>query len=166
MDKFYGYHTCTANITNTDKETPIAHELIAEYLHSLELQIHITCIQISTSHRYISICLKDRDTMGTFCKEEHYIKNDSVVFTPDYQKKIRISIENIPIELQDKKIRTFLSQFVTLVGNTYYPRKRYENNHFITGTENNHFITGTRIYSCTTITNHLPKHIYINLEGI
>ena len=103
MDKFYGYHTCTANITNTDKETLITHELIAEYLHSLELLIHITCIQISTCHRYLSICFKERDTMDTFCKEEHYIKNNFIIFTPGYQEKIRISIENIPIELQDKK---------------------------------------------------------------
>ena len=92
MDKFYGYHTCTANITNTGKETLITHELIAEYLYSLELLIHITCIQILTCHRYLSIFFKERDTMDTFCKEEHYIKNNSIIFTPDYQEKIRISI--------------------------------------------------------------------------
>ena len=89
--------------------------------------------------------------MENFCKEEHFITNEPITFTPDYQKKIRISIENIPIELQDTKIRTFLSHCVTLVGNTYYPGKRYENNHFI---------TGRRVYSSITITNHLPKHIY------
>ena len=44
MDKFYGYHTCTANITNTDKETPITHELIAEYLHSTDKYQHATDI--------------------------------------------------------------------------------------------------------------------------
>ena len=120
-------------------------------MHSINLLTHITCIQISTCHRYVSICFKDRDTMETFCQDEHYIWNNIQLFIPDYREKIRISIENIPIELQDKKIRTFLSQYVTLVGNTYYPGKRFENTHFI---------TGTRIYSCTTITNHLPRHIY------
>ena len=142
MGRFYGCNTCTVNTTNN--EIPITHEVIAEYLHSLELLIHITCIQISTSHRYAWICFKDRDVMENLCEEEHFITND-------YQKKIRISIENIPIELQDTKIRTFLSYYETLVGNTYYPGKRYKNTHFI---------TGTRVYSCTTITNHLPKHIY------
>ena len=151
MDRFYGCNTCTANTTNTDNEIQITHEVIAEYLHSLELLIHITCIQISTCHRYVSIRFKDRDIMENFCEEEHFITNEPITFTPDYQKKIRISMENIPIELQDTKIRTFLSHYVTLVGNTYYPGKRYENTHFI---------TGTRVYFCTTITNHLPKHIY------
>ena len=95
--------------TNIDNELPITQETIVEYLHSQELLIHIRCIQISTCHKYVSICFKDRDIMENFCEEEHVIFNDLITFTPEYQKKIRISIENIPIELQDIKIRTFLS---------------------------------------------------------
>ena len=89
--------------------------------------------------------------METSCQDEHYTFTEPITFTPDYDKKIRISIENIPIELKDTTIRKFLSQYGTLVGKTYFPRKRYENTYFI---------TGTRIYSCTNIKEHLPKHIY------
>ena len=76
--------------------------------------------------------------MEAFCQEEHLMLGDPTTFTPDYQSKIRISIENVPIELPHTKIRT-LSKYATLV--TY-------------------FITGTRVYSCTTIKEHLQKHIY------
>ena len=67
--------------------------------------------------------------MEAFCQEEHLMLGDPTTFTPDYQSKIRISIENIPIELPHTKIRT-LSKYATLV------------------------------YSCTTIKEHLQKHIY------
>ena len=109
MDRFYGYNTCTANATNIDNKLSITHEIIAEYLHFQELLINITCIQISTYYRYVSICVKDRDIMENFCEEKHFIMNDSITFTQDYQKKISSNIENIPIELQDIKIRTVLS---------------------------------------------------------
>ena len=90
--------------------------------------------------------------METFYDKEHTIISDEpLTFTPDYQKKIRIGIENIAIELQDTKIRTFLTEYVTLIGKTYYPGKRYHNTYFI---------TGTRVNSCTSIKHHLTKHIY------
>ena len=63
--------------------------------------------------------------MEAFCQEEHLMLGDPTTFTPDYQSKIRISIENIPIELPHTKIRT-LSKYATLV--TY----------FITGTRVTH----------------------------
>ena len=90
---------------------------------------------MSTCYRYISICFKDQETMETFCEEEHHITETiKMNFIPDYHRKIRISIENIPIELQDTKIRNFLSDYVTLAGNTYYPGYRYQNINYITGT--------------------------------
>ena len=92
-DRFYGFNTCTATI-NPSYPT-ITHEIVAEYLHELELLTHITCIQISTCRKYTSICFKDRHTIETFCKPEHYIFTEPITVTPDYQKKIRISIENI-----------------------------------------------------------------------
>ena len=98
MDRFYGYNTYTASATNIDNELPITHEIIAEYLHFQELLINITCIQISTYYRYVSICVKDRDIMENFCKEKHFIMNNSITFTQDFQKKISSNIENIPIE--------------------------------------------------------------------
>ena len=39
--------------------------------------------------------------METFCEEEHFILPEPIIFTLDCQKKIKISIENIPIEFQD-----------------------------------------------------------------
>ena len=80
MDRFYGYNTCTADTTNTDTELLITHETIAEYLHSQELPTHITCIQISTCHKYILICFNDRDIRENFCEEEHFISNDIITF--------------------------------------------------------------------------------------
>lgn len=74
--------------------------------------------------------------MEVFC-QEHLMLGDPTTFTPDYQNKIRISIENISIELPHTKIRT-LSKYATF---TY-------------------FITGTKVYSCTTIKEHLQKHTY------
>lgn len=124
MDRLYGYNTCTAKNINTDNTLPITHEIIAEYPHSLELLTRITCIQISTCHEYVSICFKDRNTMETFCEEEHFIQTEPMTFIPDYQKRIRISIENIQIELIDAKIRTFLSQYANLVGETHYTQEK------------------------------------------
>lgn len=106
VDHFYGYNTCTANIPSNN-HIFITHEVITEYLYYQELLPHITCIQISLCHKYLSICFKDRDTMETFCKEEHFIISEPFIFTPDYQKKKRISIENVTTELHDTKMRTF-----------------------------------------------------------
>ena len=77
MDRFYDYNTCTV-VTNN--EIPTTHEVISEYPHSLELLIHITCIQIWTCHRYVSICFKDRDIMENFCGEEHFITNEPIIY--------------------------------------------------------------------------------------
>ena len=59
MDSFCGYNTCTANSASNDSFI-ITHEAIAEYLHHQELLTHITCLQISTWYKYLSICFKDR----------------------------------------------------------------------------------------------------------
>ena len=121
MDRFYGNNTCSANIaTLAQNEEYIIHETIAEYLHSINILENITCIQISTCHGYLSICFQNRDIMKESCQNEHIIIEYTITFNSDYQKKIRISIENSPIELADAKIRQFLNNCVTLIGNTYY----------------------------------------------
>ena len=152
MDHFYGCNTCTANIANTAQdEEYFTHATIADYLHSINLLENITSIQISTCYRYLSICFQNRELMEEFSLNEHNIIEYTITFYQDYEKKIRISIENLPIELSDAKIRQFLNNYVALIGNTYYPGHRYENKHFI---------TGTRVYSCNEITNHISRHIY------
>ena len=98
MDRFYGYNTCTANITYIAlNEKYITHTTIAEYLHSINL------IQISTCYRYLSICFQNRNLMAEFCQNEHNIIEYTITFYQDYQKKVRTSIENLPIELPNEK---------------------------------------------------------------
>ena len=60
--------------------------------------------QISTCHKYASICFKTRELLLEFCNNEHLLLPDTpVLFSPDYHERIRISIENLPIELSDKE---------------------------------------------------------------
>lgn len=49
--------------------------------------------------------------MENFCEEEHFITNNPITFTPDYQKKIRISIENIP--QQENQTEETIQQYPT-----------------------------------------------------
>ena len=60
-------------------------------------------------------------------------------------------MENIPIKFPDVKIRNILSNYASLIGKTYYPGQRYEDTYYT---------ARTRVYSCGTITDHIPKHIY------
>ena len=45
-----------------------------------------------------------------------------------------MSIENVPIELPDKEVKTLLSQYTTGTGKTYYPGIKHENKYFTFGT--------------------------------
>ena len=65
--------------------------------------------------------------------------------------RIRISIENVPIELPDKKVKTFLLEYTTVAGKTYYPGIKHENKYFI---------TATRVYQCIKLLQHIPIQIY------
>ena len=88
-----------------------------------------------------------------FCEQVHtLLQNLTIIFIPDYQERVRISIENLPIELPDEKVRNnFLSRYVTPIGKTYYTGKRH-NNKFYT--------TVTRVYQCTHLEQHIPRHVY------
>ena len=68
---------------------------------------------------------------------------------PEHQKKIRSSIENIPIELKNATIRTFLSQYAT-----QYPTPAGKTPHRGERHENTYLITGTRIHYRTNIKQH------------
>ena len=133
---FPGQGTCTVNISKYLPEdyhamtrTAVAQMLSEEnYLHDIDT------IQISTCHRFISICFNSRQTKVTYCEEEHQILPDiPIKFRPDHSKIIRISIINTPIELPDKDAKTFLSDYATPVGKTYYSGQKSENNYYATG---------------------------------
>ena len=101
----------------------------------------------------ISICLKSRRTLLDICEQEHTLLQDlTIIFLTDYHGRVRISIENLPIELPDEKVRkNFLSKYAIPIGKTYYTGKRH-NNKFYT--------TGTRVYLCTHLDQHIPRHVY------
>ena len=65
-------------------------------------------IQISTRHKYASICFSERYILEAFSKTKHLLTDTYVKFEPDYNTRIRISIENLPIELPDKEVKTLL----------------------------------------------------------
>ena len=147
MDKFYGQRTCTLDATTcTQDYYQINHTTVAEMLYEENLLHEIDTIQISTCHRYISICFKTRELLLDFCEHEHTILTDTIAkFTPDYYDRNRISVENLPIELPDKDVKKFLSTYVQPIGKTHYTGKRHHNKYYT---------TGTRVYQ------HIPRHIY------
>ena len=153
MDKFYGQRTCTLDATTcTQDYYQINHATVAEMLYEENLLHEIDTIQISTCHRYISICFKTRELLLEFCEHEHTILTDTLAkFTPDYYDRTRISVENLPIELPDEDVKKFLSTYVQPIGKTYYTGKRHHNKYYT---------TGTRVYQCIYIKQHLPRHIY------
>ena len=111
--------------------------------------VHV--IQISTCHRSASICFDTKEDLLQFTKAEHSLQETRNTFYPDYYERKIISIENLPTELPDKEVKSFLSQYLTLTGKTYYPGIKCQNK-FIT--------TGTRIYQYNNILQHIPRHIY------
>lgn len=93
-----------------------------------------------------------RRTLLTFTNTGHLIlPNIPITFRPDYYDKIPTSVENLPVELPDKEVKAFLSNCATLIGKTYYPGIKHQNKYYT---------TGTRVYQCTKLTQHIPKHIY------
>ena len=105
MAKSYGQRTCTMDFTTfTQDYQQITHTIIAEMLHEENLLHEIDTIQISTCHRYISVCFKTRELLLQFCEQEHTLLSDiHITFTPDYYDRTRISIENLPISAKKVK---------------------------------------------------------------
>ena len=147
MTKFYGMKTSTSNLKEylPDQYYNITHETIAEMLANEGYINNVHTIQISTCHRFVSICFDTRDTLITLL-----LPNIPITFQPDHYEKKRISIENLPIELSDKEDKTFLSEYVTLIGKTYYPGTKYQSKYYS---------TGTRVQQYINLTEHIPKHI-------
>ena len=152
-EKFYGERTFTLDITVfTQDYHTITHTTVAEMLQEEGLLHKINTVQISTCHRHISICFKSRQLLLEFCEREHILlQNLFIHFIPDYHERIRISIENLPIELPDEEVRNFLSRYTTPIGKTHYTGKRYNNKYYT---------TETRVYLCIHLEQHIPRHVY------
>ena len=127
MTKFYGIRTCTSNLKEylPDEYHNITRNTIAEMLVNEGYMNKVHVIQVSACHKFASICFDTRETRLTFTNTEHSLSNVPIKFYPDYYEKKRISIENLPIELPDKEVKTFLSKYVTLFGKTYYPGTKF-----------------------------------------
>ena len=111
------------------------HNTIAAMLEQEDYLEEITTIEISTCHRFASKWFTNREILETFCQNEHLLPpNTYVKFESDYQTKIRISIE-----LPDREVKKFLSQYKIVVGKTYYPGIPHKNKYYT---------TGTRLYQC------------------
>ena len=153
MNKFYCKKTCTTNLKEffPEEYIHITRHTIVNMLITEGYMNEVHVIQISTCHRFTSICFDTRENLLTFTNTEHSLLDIHITFYPNYYERRRISIENLPIELQDKEVKTFLSEYVTLIGKTNYPGIK---------SQNKYFTTGTRIYQCTTILKHIPKHIH------
>ena len=160
--RFYGKLTATASLidANYEIETQITRKYLAEILDEQQLLTHITAIQISTCGRYGSVCFTDREILETACGK---ILRHNISLEPDYYNRTRISIENIPMELNDLLVKELLSNYATIIGQTYYPVETYD------GTK---YRTGTRVYTVIKIKEHLPlkhyqfgRHLRIRYDG-
>ena len=117
MTKFYSMKTCTTNLKEylPDQYHSITHETIPEMLANEGYINEIHIIQMSKCHRFASLCFDTRERLLPFSNTGHLIlPNISITFQLDYYEKKRMSIENLPIELPDKEVKTFLSQYATL----------------------------------------------------
>ena len=81
---------------------------------SNENYLHEThTIQISTCKRFLSICFDTREILQ-FVDTDHLLTDIPIIFEPDYYDKIRISIENIHIELPDEGVKKFYQRIPQL----------------------------------------------------
>ena len=124
MVKFHGQRTCPLNMKEylpdnyTHNNRSYASRRRIPHRNTYNSDLHLSQI---------------RKTLLKFCNTEHQLlPNTYVHFEPDYHDKIRISIENIPIELPDREVKTFLSEYATPIGKTYYPGITHYNKYFTT----------------------------------
>ena len=77
--------TCTVNLQEQleNKYNDITHVNIAEMLAKDGYLNDTDTIQISTCHRYVSVCFDTRDILLKFTSTEHSALNYSIIFTPD-----------------------------------------------------------------------------------
>ena len=90
MAKFYGQLTCTLNMKEhlPDDYNNITHNTIAAMLFNEELLSETVTIQISSFHRYASICFTRREILEQFCESEHQLLPDKHVhIEPDYYNR-------------------------------------------------------------------------------
>lgn len=133
-----------------DKYNEITHSLVATILSKKRIRP-----QISTSPRFASACFTEQEILEKFCKTEYLLTfNTHLKVELNYKTRIRIYIENIPIELPDIEVKTLLADYTTVIGKTYYPGIKHNNKYFK---------TGTRIYQFIKLQQDIPKDIYTHL---
>ena len=154
MTKFYGQRTCTLDIKEflPDSYHNITHKTIATILNEEDLLNETDTMQISTCHKYASICFKSREILLKYCNNVHQLLPDvPVTFSPDFYQRIRISIENLSTELPDIEVKNFLLSYATPIGSTYYAGQKHKSKFYT---------TGARVYQCIKLIQHLPRHLY------
>ena len=92
MAKFFGKRTCTLHMTEyfPDTYNEITHSTIESMLQEENYLQEIHTIQISTWHKYASICFTERHILEKFCETEHLLTDTYVQFQPDYHKNQKI----------------------------------------------------------------------------
>ena len=121
----------------------ITNTTIAQMLVNEDYMSNVHTIQIPTCKRFGPTCFDIRETLLNFTNTEHYILPDTPIkFHLDFYDKIRISIENIPTELPDKEVKSFLSECTKPIRKTYYPCVKHHNKYYT---------TETRVYQCTDL---------------
>ena len=153
MAKFFGERTCTLHMTEyfPDTYNEITHSTLASMLQEEDYLQETYTIQISTGHKYASICFTQKDIPEKLCETEHQLIDTYVKFKPDYHTRIRMSIEQVPIKLPGKEVKTLLPEYTTATGKIYYPGIKHENKYFTTGTRVYQYIKITTTYSKTHI---------------
>ena len=73
--------------------------------------------------------------MEKLCDEQHLLNDIYIECEPYYQTRTRVSIENLPIEISDKKVKDLLTDYTTVIGKTYYSGIRSRNKYFTTRTQ-------------------------------
>ena len=158
-----GRSTYTANIFDiqhdlkTDNEDPIHREDIAQVLHNRSLPWQTKVIQTSSNLKYISIQFNTSMIMETFCTNSLNVKNYTITFKPDFNKRQKryyeteiISFLNVPSEAEEEAMTQFAQQCAVVL-----PRPRYP-------TENINdidYLIGTRIYKVHSSKEHIPRQI-------
>ena len=90
-----------------DTYNEITHSITASIRQEEDHLQETHTIQISTSHKYASICFTVQSILQKFCKTEHLLNANYVRSEPDYHKRIMKSIETIPVEILINRLKPF-----------------------------------------------------------
>lgn len=87
MTKYHGKKTCTTSLKQYLPETnhEITHTTIVEMLTKEDNLNETHTIQISTCHRFVSICFDTREALLKFTNTDQYVlPHTPIIFKPEY----------------------------------------------------------------------------------